>query len=125
LLRMSDHLHPFSLAMIRGFMGRCPQCGHGKLFASYLKPVRECAACGEGLGHIRADDGPAWATILLVGHILAPFLLGILPNSPWPDWMLIVTIVPAILILTLILLPRMKGVFIGMIWRSGCVGSEK
>lgn len=122
---MSDHLQPLSEAMIRGFVGRCPRCGRGKLFASYLKPVGECAACGEGLGHIRADDGPAWATILLVGHILAPFLLGVLPNNPWPDWILAAVIVPATLTLTLVLLPRMKGVFIGIIWRSGCVGSEK
>lgn len=122
---MSDHLQPLSEAMIRGFSGRCPQCGQGKLFTSYLKPVAECAACGEGLGHVRADDGPAWATILLVGHILAPILLGVLPNNPWPDWMLVAMIVPATLTLTLILLPRMKGLFIGIIWRSGCVGSEK
>ena len=111
--------------MIRRFVGRSPQGGQGKLFTSYLKPVKECAACGEDLGHIRADDGPVWATILLVGHILAPFLLGILPNYPWSDWVLIAAIVPTALTLTLVLLPRMKGVFIGIIWRSGCVGSEK
>jgi uncharacterized protein (DUF983 family) len=115
MLKMSDRPQPFSRTMLRGFACRCPQCGQGKLFTSYLKPVRECAACGEYLGHIRADDGPAWATILLVGHILAPFLLGILPNSPWPDWMLMATIVPVALTLTLVLLPRMKGVFIGII----------
>jgi uncharacterized protein (DUF983 family) len=125
MLKKSNHPQPFSQTMIRGLAGRCPQCGRGRLFTSYLKPVRECAVCGEDLGHIRADDGPAWATILLVGHILAPFLLGILPNSSWPDWMLMATIIPATLVLTLVLLPRMKGVFIGIIWRSGCVGSEK
>jgi uncharacterized protein (DUF983 family) len=115
MLKMSNRLQSFSQTMIRGFAGRCPQCGRGKLFTNYLKPVRECRACGEDLGHIRVDDGPAWATILLVGYILAPFLLGILPNSPWPDWMLITTIVPVALTLTLVLLPRMKGVFIGII----------
>lgn len=114
-----------STAALRGFFGRCPRCGSGKLLRGYLKPVDECSVCHEHFEHIRADDAPAWATILVVGHILAPFLLAILPNSTWPDWLLMATIVPAALILTLALLPRMKGVFIGLIWRSGCVGSEE
>ena len=109
----------------RDFLGGCPHCGSGKLFKSFLKPVDECKVCHEPLGHIRAEDGPAWATILVVGHVLAPFLLGVVPDSSWPDWMLLATILPAVLILTLVLLPRMKGAFIGIIWRSSCVGSEK
>ncbi|MCD6034717.1 MAG: hypothetical protein K0R63_458 [Rickettsiales bacterium] len=111
--------------IVRGAFGRCPHCGQGKLFQSYLKQVEDCAACGEKLGHIRADDGPAWLTILLVGHILAPFLLNVLPNVTWPDWVIMAVIMSLTLILTLWLLPRSKGVFIGLIWRSGCIGSEK
>src|SRR5471032_3650243 len=73
----------FWLTVIRTAVGRCPNCGEGRLFASYLKPVERCSVCGEPLGHIRADDGPAWLTILLVGHILAPFLLAVAPNTDW------------------------------------------
>ena len=75
-----------SSAVTRGFFGRCPNCGSGKLFKSYLKPVDKCSVCCQALGRIRADDGPEWATILVVGHILAPVLLRVLPNNPWPDW---------------------------------------
>ena len=32
-------------------------------------------ACGEALGHIRADDLPPYATILLVGHLIVPLVL--------------------------------------------------
>ncbi len=49
----------------RALCGRCPQCGMGKLYKSYLKQVDACSACGEELGSIRADDGPAWVTILI------------------------------------------------------------
>ena len=36
-------------AMARGFMGRCPSCGRGRLFLSYLKVVNTCEICGEDL----------------------------------------------------------------------------
>jgi uncharacterized protein (DUF983 family) len=116
---------PLGTVLARGAFGRCPRCGHGKLFKSYLKQVDQCAACGEPLGHIRADDGPAWLTILLVGHILAPFLLGVVPNLVWPDWIILACVLTFTLVLTLSILPRSKGIFIGLIWRVGCIGSEK
>lgn len=116
---------PFWPVVIRSAFGRCPNCGQGRLFVTYLKQVEQCAICGEALGHIRADDGPAWLTILIMGHIFAIFLLGVSPNITWPDWVIMAVVVPLTLILTLSILPRTKGFFIGMIWRSGCAGSEK
>lgn len=104
---------------------RCPNCGGGKLFASYLKQVEQCEICSEKFGHIRADDGPAWLTILIVGHILGPFILMALPNITWPDWAVTLTIISMMLTLALVILPRAKGVFIAIIWRSDCAGAEK
>ena len=34
-------------AMARGLLGRCPNCGKGRLFASYLTTVKQCEHCGE------------------------------------------------------------------------------
>jgi uncharacterized protein (DUF983 family) len=113
------------LALCRGFIGRCPRCGKGALFARYLKQVQHCGVCGEEFGHIRADDGPAWMTILIVGHILAPILLNVIPNSTWPDWVSMIVWPGLTLLLALCILPRAKGVFIAMIWHMGCIGSEK
>src|SRR6266540_2544364 len=108
--RKPNRPHDFWLTVIRTALGRCPNCGQGLLFASYLKQVENCAICGEPLGHIRADDGPAWLTILLVGHILAPFLLGVVPNVTWPDWVIMAMVITLTLALTLALLPRAKGI---------------
>jgi uncharacterized protein (DUF983 family) len=116
---------PFWSVVMRGTLGRCPNCGRGRLFASYLKQIEQCAVCGETLGHIRADDGPAWLTILIMGHILAIFMLGVLPHAAWPDSLILEIVIPLTLVLTLAVLPRAKGFFIGMIWRSGCAGSGK
>jgi hypothetical protein len=36
-------------AMLRGFAQRCPACGAGRLFHSYLKVRDGCPSCGEAL----------------------------------------------------------------------------
>ncbi len=117
--------HDFWLVLLRGLIGRCPHCGKGRLLRNYLKPVDHCSVCAQAYGHIRADDGPAWLTIVLVGHILAPILLYVIPNSHWPDWVSMVVWPSFAFILALLILPRAKGLFIGLIWRTGSVGSEK
>jgi uncharacterized protein (DUF983 family) len=74
------------------------------------------------LGDIRADDGPAWATILVVGHLMVPFFL-IAVRADAPSWVIFGVLVPATIALTAILLPRLKGVFAAVLWsldmRSG------
>lgn len=121
---MTMDKEPFWPVVRRGVLGRCPRCGEGRLFQRYLKQVEQCPHCGEKFGHIRADDGPAWLTILLVGHLLAPFFLLVVPDLDWPEWKMMAVVIALTVVLTLLLLPRAKGVFIGLIWRSGCIGSE-
>jgi uncharacterized protein (DUF983 family) len=108
----------FWLVAKRGLSGMCPNCGQGKLFARYLKQVQHCSVCGEEYEHIRADDGPAWLTILIVGHVLAPILLFAVPGSSWPDWVSMLVWPVFAFILALVLLPRCKGLFIAVIWRN-------
>ncbi len=114
----------FWLTVLRTFIGRCPQCGHGRLFKSYLKPVDNCATCGEKLGHIRADDGPAWLTILIVGHVLGSVMLAT-SLTDRPVWQILAFILVLTVVLSLAVLPYAKGFFIGLIWRSKCLGAEK
>jgi len=102
--------------MRRGFAKRCPNCGEGHLFEGYLKVRRICPSCGEELFHHRADDGPAYLTILIVGHIVA---LGM--HFTWsafrPDPLLFATLMTvAAVSLSLWLLPRFKGAIVGFQW---------
>lgn len=113
-----------SLVMVRSLIGLCPACGGGKLFSRYLKQVEACGICGEHYGHVRADDGPAWLTIVLVGHILAPILLMVIPDSTWPDWVSMMVWPGFALALSLVILPRAKGLFIGLIWRNQGPGTQ-
>ena len=102
-------------AIARGFRGQCPRCGRGRLYRSYLKLSDRCGNCGEVLGDIRADDGPAWATILVVGHLAIPFFL-IAVRAEAPTWVIFGILVPSTIALTAILLPRLKGVFASILW---------
>ncbi len=111
-------------AMWRGLRGRCPACGEGRLFARYLKPVQCCAACAAPLGHVRSDDAAPWLTILVVGHIVVPLMLSVERVSQWPEWVAMTFWPLVALALTLVVLPRAKGLLLSLIWATRAPGSE-
>jgi uncharacterized protein (DUF983 family) len=103
----------------RGLSGRCPHCGEGGLFSSYLKVAPTCPACGHETGLYRADDGPAYFTILIVGHIVIGPLLFLEFVRTWPLGWIFAIVIPSIIALSLFLLPRVKGAFVGLQWALG------
>jgi uncharacterized protein (DUF983 family) len=106
------------LAMRRGALWRCPNCGKGHLFRSYLKPIDYCADCGEYFGEIRADDGPPWLTILVVGHLVVALALIVVSTTAWSTWFSVGVFAALAVALSLAFLPSAKGIFIGIIWAS-------
>jgi uncharacterized protein (DUF983 family) len=103
-------------AVLRGWRRRCPACGEGRMMARYLGVAAACPACGAELHHHRADDGPAWATILIAGHILAPVMLMVFIAWRPEAWMMAVGFSSVFVGFSLWLLPRLKGVFVGVQW---------
>lgn len=107
---------PLWRSILRGFLGVCPNCGEGRLFRAFLKPVDTCEACGEDISHQRADDLPAYLVITIVGHVvLGGFLAAELMTS-WSSWQHLAVWVPLTLILSLALLQPVKGAVIGWQW---------
>lgn len=105
-------------AMRRGFFGKCPSCGNGRLFRKYLKVADNCPACHEELHHHRADDAPAYFTIAIVGKVIVGLFAWIeLAYFP-PYWVHAVIWIPALFILSLLLLPRIKGAIVGLQWAN-------
>ena len=104
-------------AMKRGWRGRCPRCGEAPLFYKYLKMQSVCPACGLSLEPFRADDAPAYFTILVVGHIVIPLVL---VTERWfnepPLWVHALIWLPLSVLLALGLLPRIKGAVIALLW---------
>lgn len=111
-------------AMARGFVRRCPHCGQGSYRQGYLTVTENCPACGERLGYIRADDGPAYFTLLIVGHIAVPGTLWVERNwaPPLVPFMIAGLVATALLIWAL--LPSVKGAMVGLMWTLGLKGDE-
>jgi uncharacterized protein (DUF983 family) len=103
-------------ALSKGWRRKCPHCGSGPLLNSYLKVNDTCTVCREELHHHRADDGPAYLTILIVGHLMAPLLLLVFETFR-PDPLILFTIFAVGCVgLSLYLLPRLKGAIVGFQW---------
>jgi uncharacterized protein (DUF983 family) len=110
------HERPMRPAILRGWRRRCPNCGAGPLLSGYLKVRDTCPVCGEVLHHQRADDGPAYLTILIVGHLMAPAILWSFVHFR-PDPLVLASIFSVgTVALSLYLLPRLKGVLVAIQW---------
>ena len=103
-------------ALLRGWLLRCPACGDAPLMSSYLKVRPACPSCGTELHHHRADDGPAWATILIAGHVMAPIMLLVFELWHPAGWVMALGFSTVFLLLALYLLPRLKGAFVALQW---------
>ncbi len=109
-------------ALARGFRLRCPNCGRGRLFARYLKVAPDCANCAEPFHHHRADDAPAYFTMLIVGHVVVAGVLWAEITQVWPLWLHMAIWPPLVLALSLALLPRIKGFIVALQWSFGMHG---
>lgn len=107
---------PLIPAFTRGWSGKCPNCGTGKIFHSYLKVAHNCPHCAEDLNHHRADDAPPYITIVLVGHILVGLMLHLEMAWNVPPMIYVYTLVPLAVILPLLFLPPIKGVIVALQW---------
>ncbi len=103
-------------SLLRGWRRSCPSCGSGPMMDGYLTVRKDCAVCGEELHHHRADDGPAWATILIAGHLMAPLMLFVFELWRPEGWIMAVGFSTVFTLLSLYLLPRLKGAFVGFQW---------
>ncbi|MEM7301208.1 MAG: DUF983 domain-containing protein [Pseudomonadota bacterium] len=103
-------------AMARGSRSRCPNCGEPGLFSSYLKVKDQCGNCGEELHHQRADDFPPYLTIFIVGHIVVALVLIVERSVDISFWAHMAMWIPLTIVLSLLLLPPLKGATVGLQW---------
>lgn len=106
----------------RGATCKCPKCGEGQLFKSFLKVNETCPACGEELHHHRADDLPAYIVMSIVGHIVVGLMLWIEVAYTPALWVHAALWVPLTLILSLGMLQPVKGFVVALQWAFGMHG---
>jgi uncharacterized protein (DUF983 family) len=107
---------PVGQSLLRGLVGRCPHCGKGKMFYAYLKVNEACSVCGHNLDQYPSDDGPAYFTILIVGHLVVAPLLVL--SFVWRAslWIVVPGTVIPLAVITLLVLPRIKGAVVGALY---------
>jgi uncharacterized protein (DUF983 family) len=123
----TDELPPRSIARAigRGCLGRCPNCGEGRIFKGYTTVTPECAVCGEELYHHRADDFPPYLSMIVVGHVVVAGMLILERGWHPPLWVHSAIWLPLTVILSLVLLPIFKGGIIGLQWALYMHGFDK
>jgi uncharacterized protein (DUF983 family) len=112
-------------SMLRGARSRCPRCNEAKLFTRFLKPVASCPHCRQDWTHQQADDFPAYVSILLTGHIMAPIIIALVQETALSLAALAAIIVPLMLALMIGLLQPAKGAIIALQWWFGMHGFVK
>jgi len=110
---------PLSVAMSRGFLGRCPACGQTKLFRGFLKVEPVCANCGAPLGAARADDAPPYFTIAIVAHVVIGLLVWVEVAYSPPLWVHAAIFLPLTLVMTFALMQPVKGATVGLMLHVG------
>ncbi|MEQ8368482.1 MAG: DUF983 domain-containing protein [Roseicyclus sp.] len=103
-------------AIRRGLTRNCPNCGQGHLFQGYLTLRATCPRCGEDLSHARADDGPAYLSILLTAKVMGTLQLMVYQAWQPSPWLLALTFSVGVVAMALFLLPRFKGMIVGIQW---------
>jgi uncharacterized protein (DUF983 family) len=104
------------LSLLRGAQARCPACGVGRMFRRYLKVADHCPTCGEALHHHRADDAPPYFTIVIVGHIVVGLVLALEMAYRPPLWLHAALWLPLTVLLSLAVLPIVKGALVSLQW---------
>ena len=91
-------------SLLRGALMKCPACGVGSLFTRYLKVADHCSECGEALHHHRADDAPAYFTIVIIGHVIVSLVLTVEMAYRPPLWLHAAIWLPLTILLALAVL---------------------
>lgn len=106
-------------ALRAGVLGRCPKCGKGPLYKSYLRIADRCTACGADFSMADSGDGPTVFVILIVGALVVPLIMVLQFGFHWPIWAVGVAGLAFTLGLSLALLPIFKGVLFTLQWAHG------
>lgn len=112
-------------AVMRGLRGNCPRCGEARLFSRFLKPILSCPQCGQDWSHQQADDFPAYASIFVTGHLMAPLIIALIENANLSVLTLMAITMPMAILLMIGLLQPAKGAIIALQWWLGMHGFDK
>lgn len=112
-------------SILRGLRGRCPRCGEAGLFMRFLKLPPHCPHCDQDWRHQQADDFPAYVSIFVTGHLMAPLIIALIRDADLSIPALMAIVLPLAVILMIGLLQPAKGAIIALQWWFGMHGFIK
>ncbi len=101
-----------------GLNCRCPECGEGPVFKTYLGIAPGCTSCGADFSKADSGDGPGFFVMLLVGLLVTPPLLVVQVVFDPPAWLQMLIWTPVVVLLTVWLLRPFKAVLFALQWKN-------
>jgi len=92
-----------------GILGRCPRCGKGRLFQSFLELRPACEVCGLDYSFADPADGPAFFVMCFFCIPAVFFAVWLDYAYAPPLWVHLVTSLPVLLISCILPLRPLKG----------------
>ena len=118
----AEEPRPLFRSLWRGARSRCPNCGTGRLFHGWLRPVDRCASCSEDYTAQRADDLPPYLVIFIVGHVVVAGFMIAEEMVTLTAWQHLAIWTPITLAMSLLLMRPIKGATIGLQWSRRMFG---
>jgi len=112
-----DHADSQRSPFATGLACKCPRCGRGRLFASFLTVAERCTVCNLDLKKADSADGPAVFIIFILGFLVVPAAFWVEFRFEPPMWLHLTIWPPVILGGALGLLRPMKGIMIALQYR--------
>ncbi len=94
------------------------------MLRGFLRVRDTCPTCGEALHHHRADDGPAYLTVLVVAKASMAVYIAVFLAFGFPPWAMIAITWSVALAMICFLLPRLKGAIVAFQWSRRMHGFE-
>jgi uncharacterized protein (DUF983 family) len=116
---MTENYYPPLSPLKTGLRGKCPRCGRGKLFASYLGVAKSCASCGLSFSFADAGDGATWFVMLFACVFGVGSILGVEVAYAPEWWVHMLIAIPVLVIAPIILLRPVKGLLLAQQWLTG------
>jgi uncharacterized protein (DUF983 family) len=104
---------PFAAA----FRGRCPNCGKGRLFKTFLGFAPRCEACGVSFAAADVGDGAAVFVMFIVGAVVVPLAFILQFAFAWTTLAILFTTFTVAIALSLALLRPAKALLFALQFR--------
>jgi len=117
MLGMDDRSFQQQSSIILGLKRRCPRCGEGRLYKSFLVIADKCDRCDLDFSEFDSGDGPAVFIIMITGFVIVGLVLYVEVAFRPDYWVHAVLWLPLSVALPLVLLPILKAWLVAQMFR--------